>query len=273
MFECVINISEGRDQQVLERLSLAAGASLRDRHADTFHNRSVFTMINGAPELLGDVRHLVEAALHSIDLEHHDGVHPRLGVVDVVPFVALAPDHASSAVRMRDAFAQWVAESHHLPVFLYGPLAQGERSLPYVRSHAFKGLAPDFGPPVGDVHQGAVVVGARDILVAWNLWLSHVSLDRAQFIAKMVRRPGVRTLGLQVGDQVQVSCNLFDLSLVTPSQVYDQVAANLPSPGVIERAELVGLVPRSLLQREDPERWRQLGLSDDATIESRLEGY
>ena len=270
MLECVVNISEGRDLTRVQRLSVAAGASLRDRHSDAFHNRSVFTLINPAAELLRDVRNLIDAALRLLDLEHHEGVHPRLGVVDVVPFVALAPDNIASAVRLRDLTAEWIATAHQVPVFLYGPLRGGERTLPYVRANAFTALAPDFGPVHADTHRGAVVVGARDILVAWNLWLTGVSIEKARLLAQLVRRPGVRALGLQVGEAVQVSCNLVDLSLATPSQVYDLVATHLEPEGVIERAELVGLVPRSVLETEDPARWAQLGLSEDATIESRL---
>jgi len=270
VLECVVNISEGRDLERLRRLDQAAGESLRDRHSDVFHNRSVFTLINPAAELLRDVRHLINAALALLDLEHHAGVHPRLGVVDVVPFVALAPDNIASAVRLRDLTAHWIASAHDVPVFLYGPLAGGDRTLPYVRAHAFSTLAPDLGPADADAHRGAVVVGARDLLVAWNLWLSGVSIEKARLLARLVRRPGVRALGLQVGESVQVSCNLVDLDLATPSQVYDLVASALDPGGVIERAELVGLVPRSVLEAEDPARWHQLGLSEGATIESRL---
>jgi glutamate formiminotransferase len=270
VFECVINISEGREASLLEQFSRAAGPSLRDRHSDVFHNRSVFTLINTPTRLLSDVRGLIESALSSLDFARHQGVHPRLGVVDVVPFVALSPDVMATAIQLRDVTAQWIATTHNVPVFLYGPLLEGERTLPYVRAHAFKGLAPDWGPSRSDVHLGAVVVGARDILVAWNLWLKNVTLERAKLLAKLVRQPGVRALGLQVGNDVQVSCNLVDLALATPSQIYDQVASQLDSRGVIERAELVGLIPRSLLKREDPRRWAQLGLGDDATIESRI---
>ncbi len=269
MLECVVNISEGRDRAVLERLSLSAGISLRDRHSDVFHNRSVFTLINTAAELLRDVRNLINVAVGVLDLEHHEGVHPRLGVVDVVPFVALWPDLPAAAIQLRDLTAEWIATTHEVPVFLYGPLPAGDRTLPYVRANAFKSLHPDFGPPRPDPRLGAVVVGARDVLIAWNLWLKDVSLERAKLLAQLVRRPGVRALGLQVGDEVQVSCNLFDTSVATPSQVYDLVASHV-TEGVIDHAELVGLIPRSVLDAEDPTRWAQLGLSEDATIESRL---
>ena len=271
VFECVINISEGRDHAVLQRLSGSAGDSLRDHHSDTFHNRSVFTLINTTNELMGDVKRLIDSAFDLLDLEKHEGVHPRLGVVDVVPFVPLAPDRLDAAARLRDECAQWIAASHDVPVFLYGPLASLERTLPYVRAHAFGDLAPDFGPSEANAHQGAVAAGARDILVAWNIWLRGVSLAQAASLAKMVRGPGVRALGLQVGELVQVSCNLVDVALATPSMVFDLVAGHLEH-GVIERVELVGLIPRSLLRAEDPTRWGELGLREDATIESRTPG-
>ncbi len=270
MFECVINLSEGRNGELLQEFSRAAGTSQRDWHSDVFHNRSVFTLINGAPELLLDVHALISSAMTSLDLARHEGVHPRLGVVDLVPFVALSPDDIEGARVLRDDTARWIASSFGVPVFLYGPLAKGERTLPFVRAHAFKELSPDLGPSIADARRGAVVVGAREILVAWNLWLENVSLERAKALAKTVRRPGVRALGLQVGDAVQVSCNLVDISVATPSQIYDHVASRLEPPGVIARAELVGLIPRELLEREDPQRWSQLGLSSDVTIESRI---
>ncbi len=272
MFECVINVSEGRDLDVLERFSRAAGSSLRDVHHDPFHHRSVFTLINSGPELIDDVHALVAAVVSSLDLARHVGVHPRLGVLDVVPFVALPPETDAAARELRDVTARWIASTYEIPVFLYGLLEDGERTLPYVRAHAFKDLAPDVGPARPDAHRGAVVVGARPLLVAWNLWLRDVPLDQARDMARRLRRPGVRALGLRVGDLVQVSCNLVDVSLARPSEVYDEVAAMLTAPGVIDHAELVGLVPRALLQREDPHRWAELGLSEEATIESRVAG-
>jgi len=271
VLECVINISEGRDEDRLARLARAAGASLRDVHRDPFHHRSVFTLINPATELERDVHGLLDAALELLDIAAHQGVHPRLGVVDVVPFVALAPESISAAIDLRDRTARWIALAHEMPVFLYGPLPEGERTLPHVRAHAFKDLSPDFGPAEPDARAGAAVVGAREILVAWNLWLTGVDIDEARLLAKLVRRPGVRALGLPVGDAVQVSCNLYDLDLATPSMVYDLVASQLEGGGAIQRAELVGLAPRSLLAREERSRWAALGLSEGATIESRLE--
>jgi glutamate formiminotransferase len=270
VFECVINLSEGRDAPLLAELGVSAGSSLRDLHADAFHNRSVFTLINHAPQLTRDVRALLGGAFASLNLVHHEGVHPRFGVVDVVPFVALEPEVPNEAVALRDETAQWIADSFDVPVFLYGPVDGAVRTLPEVRKHAFRTLKPDRGPETASATIGASAVGARGLLVAWNLWLRGVTLREAQVIARAVRRIEVRALAFQVGDQVQVSCNLVAPLVVGPSVLFDQVTSLLPARGSIERAELVGLAPKALLEMEDRTRWSQLDLSEQRTIESRL---
>jgi glutamate formiminotransferase len=270
LFECVLNLSEGLRLDVLDRLSAAAGSSLRDRHTDPLHNRSVFTLINDADELLRDVRGLITLALDLLDLEGHVGVHPRFGVVDVVPFVALSPSAFRDAQRLRDETATWLSVNFHVPVFLYGPLDDGsERSLPEVRRGAFRTLEPDLGPRDPDPHRGASALGARPILVAWNVCLSGVELDDAKRVAMAIRRPEVRALAFLVGDVVQISCNLIAPTTVGPAEVYDDVTTRL-TKGVVERCELVGLVPEVVVRAQDPARWAQLGLSLGATIESRL---
>lgn len=265
MFECVINVSEGKNEHVLERLKKAAGVSLRDLHSDEFHNRSVFTLIQYEKILLGDARSLIEASLTLLDLAGHEGVHPRFGVVDVVPFVALVPSQFQEATRMRDEVAHWMGETLHVPVFLYGL----ERTLPDVRRGAFRDLAPDFGPATSSARSGACALGVRNPLVAWNLWLEGVTLFEARAIARALRSESVRALGLLVGNAVQVSCNLVDLEKTRPSLVYDQVLGMLPGDARIDHAELVGLCPAKTLLLEDASRWVQLGLSPDTTIEAR----
>jgi glutamate formiminotransferase / 5-formyltetrahydrofolate cyclo-ligase len=270
VFECVINISEGRNLDLLDELHVRAGGSLRDLHADASHNRSVFTLINDAETLFGDVRSLITGAFHSLDLRTHEGVHPRFGVVDVVPFVALDPESPSRALDLRDSTAQWISEEFNVPVFLYGPIDEIVRTLPEVRKHAFTDLEPDSGPTDASPTLGAVAVGARPVLVAWNIWLSGVSRDETRALAKAVRRPEVRSLAFRAGDQTQVSCNLIDPLVVGPSLVYDEVAQRLPLKGEIAGCELVGLVPRAVLDAVERGRWEQLGLSANQTIESRL---
>ena len=270
MFECVVNVSEGRRLDVLDALSYAAGPSLRDRHADATHNRSVFTLIHDREELRRGVVSLIVSAMDRLDLRQHEGVHPRFGVVDVVPFVALEKSRMGEACALRDEIAAWMSHSFDVPVFLYGELRDGSfRTLPEVRRGAFRTLAPDMGPSVPHALHGASALGARGVLVAWNLWVSRISLEEGREIAKSIRQPEVRALAFQIGDFVQISCNLIDPTCVGPSFVYDRVLG-LVKDGVIDHAELVGLIPEASLRAEDPKRWDQLGLSLDRTIEARL---
>jgi glutamate formiminotransferase len=270
VIECVINISEGRNLELLDTLGVTSGPSLRDLHTDEHHNRSVFTLINDSEPLAQDVRALIRAAFEVLDLRRHEGVHPRFGVVDVVPFVALDPVESTRAVELRDETAQWISESFDVPTFLYGPVQGSVRSLPEVRRRAFDALSPDFGPSSAPAKFGAAAVGERPILVAWNIWLGGVSRDETRALAKAVRRQEVRSLAFRAGDFTQVSCNLIDPMSVGPSVVFDEVAALLPEGGEIVRCELVGLLPRSVLDAQERGRWTQLGLSEDQTIESRM---
>ena len=259
MLECVVNVSEGRDTALLDALSAAAGAGLLDRHEDPDHHRSVFTLLGQqAP------RQLARRAVALLDLGRHAGVHPRLGVVDVVPFVPLGETALPDAVAARDAFAAWAAAELGLPCFHYGP----ERTLPEVRRRAFVDLAPDAGPPAPHPTAGACCVGARPALVAYNVWLAQPNLALAQAVAAAVRSPAVRALGLACGQRVQVSMNLIDPLGTGPEQAFDAVAALAPVAG----AELVGLLPAAVLERVPPDRFTELGLSSDRTIEARVAG-
>ncbi len=271
MFECVINISEGRDAEKLAAFADLSGESLRDVHSDPDHHRSVFTLINRADDLTRDVRALISSAVARLNLGEHAGVHPRLGVVDVVPFVALADDQINVALQLRDDTARWMGEELLVPTFLYGPLADGSvRTLPQVRREAFHELAPDYGPARAHPSAGISAVGQRGQLVAWNIWLEGATLADAQRIARAIRSRAVRALGLNVGNYVQVSCNLIDVRETRPSEVYDAVNELLSDTARIVRCELVGLAPRSLLEHEDPARWAQLDLSARYSVEATL---
>ncbi len=187
-----------------------------------------------------------------------------------MPFVGLTPPERADAPRLRDETAAWMAHTFDLPTFLYGRLANGTtRSLPEVRREAFRTLTPDFGPATANERLGASAVGERGVLVAWNLWLREVILDDAKAIASAIRRPEVRALAFAIDDFVQISCNLIAPFDVTPSVVYDDVRARLPS-GEIHHCEVVGLIPTALLEREDPSRWEQLDLDPSRTIEARI---
>lgn len=273
MLECVVNVSEGADAAVLDSLAEAAGHCLLDRHADVDHNRSVFTLAGADVEAA--VRRLSELALSLLDLRRHRGVHPRMGVIDVVPFVPLATDGApagdgadlSEALAARRAFADWAAKSLDLPCFLYGP----ERSLPEVRRRAFVDLGPDSGPPRPHPSAGACAVGARPALVAYNLWLDSADVSVARAVAAEVRGEMLRTLGLAVAGVVQVSCNLVTPYRLGPAQVYEAVAAAAARQGAtVTRAELVGLAPAAVVAAVPTGQWSRLGLGPDRTVEARL---
>jgi glutamate formiminotransferase len=272
VLECVVNISEGRRPDVIASLSGACQDGLLDVHSDGGHNRSVFTL--GGPEVEVAARDLTRAAVATLDLRAHRGVHPRIGVVDVVPCVPLeppggaAPGHPlDEAVAARDRFASWAASELGLPCFLYGP----GRSLPEVRRGAFGSLPPDVGPATPHPTAGACAVGARPVLVAYNVWLATTDVDVARAIAAGVRGPAVRALGLDPGGRVQVSCNLIDPAAFGPADLFDAVSALAAAAGTaVTGAELVGLVPAAVLGAIPPVRWPLLDLGPDRTIEARL---
>jgi glutamate formiminotransferase len=268
VLECVVNVSEGQRREIVEALAAAAGSALLDVHSDGYHNRSVLTVAGPREPVMDSVRALANEAVARLDLRTHLGVHPRIGVLDVVPWVALRgwPLHGgpvAEAVSARDAFAVWAGEALKLPCFLYGP----ERSLPELRREAWKALAPATGPPFPHPTAGAAALGARPVLVAYNLWLAEPDLEQARRVAASLRGPAVRALAMPVGSSVQVSCNLIAPEAVSPADVFDAVATQTG----VDRAELVGLVPARVLVAIPEHRWPELDLDRSRTIEARLE--
>jgi glutamate formiminotransferase len=284
--ECVVNISEGRRISVIDE-AVAAGADMvLDVHSDAVHNRTVLTL--GGP--LGPVEaaagRVVGVAVTRIDLRRHEGVHPRFGAADVVPFVAPGSQWdrppPNAVVAARDRLAQWAGADLDVPCFLYGP----ERSLPDVRRNAFRSLRPDTGPEEPHPTAGACAVGARPVLVAYNLWITGggtpggdaevVVLPVARALAAELRGADVRALGLAIAGGAQVSVNITGPAAVPLTRIYDTVAAGAEARGCsVERAELVGLVPAAVLHRAPRHRWAELDLAEDRTIESRMaaKGY
>ncbi len=279
--ECVINISEGRDPAVIAGVAGAGGGLLRDVHSDAEHHRSVLTLVGHLPDVEAAARQVAAAAVAGIDLTDHQGVHPRLGAVDVVPFVPLTrPDGSTTpwedVLAARDSFARWLGDSLGVPCFLYGP----GRTLPEVRRGAFTTLAPDCGPPDPHPTAGACAVGARDVLIAYNVWIEGTTdpgrptdsaVRAAREIAAELRRPGLRTLGLAVEGGAQVSCNVVDVDQVTLVDVYDAVARGAQARGChVAKGELVGLLPGRALAAVPDRRRAELGLRPEDTIEFRL---
>ncbi len=261
---------------IVDDIAAAAGPRLLDLHRDVDHHRSVLTLAGADDDVGAAVRAVAVRAVARIDLRHHRGAHPRLGAIDVVPFVPLGPDGTvvdepdlTPALAARDEFARWAGDELRIPCFCYGP----ERTLPEVRRHAFGDLAPDTGPAAPHPTAGACAVGARPALVAYNLWLRVPDLALARRVAAALRGPDVRALGLELSGAVQVSCNLIRPGAVGPAQVFDEVArlvAEADPRNGVARAELVGLAPQAVVDSVEPARLAELGLDPGDTVEARL---
>jgi glutamate formiminotransferase len=278
MLECVVNISEGRREDLLEDLAAVCGPSLLDLHADPDHHRSVFTLAGPRKhdaELAA--RELSRAAAAEVDLKAHDGVHPRLGVIDVVPFVSLDEDRVA-AVHAAQSFARWIAEELSVPAFLYDDADPLRRSLPELRRDAFALREPDVDAPKPNVRLGAVAVGARPPLVAINCELDRDDPLLTKEIARALREsegglPGVRALGLwcKSRDVPQVSMNLVDLPVTSVEAACTEVRRRAEEADAqVTRVELVGLLPAAELERCSDEFLAWSGLGPDDTVEARL---
>lgn len=247
-------------------------------HADGDHHRAVFTLAGPGPrDAETSACALARAAAARVDLTDHVGVHPRMGVIDVVPFVALDEEHEVAADAAL-AFAAWAVEELALPVFFYDDADPKRRSLPELRADAFVKRPPDAGPVRPHPTLGAVAVGARPPLVAVNCWLDTNDMIVARGIAHRVREvdgglPGVRALGLMMDTAgvAQVSMNLVDLPVTGVEAACSAVRdAAGRDDFEVTRVEIVGLMPAFELARCSEEFREWAGLSDDVTIEARL---
>ena len=298
ILECVPNVSEGRSRETVAALGRAItqvlGVRLASVHIDPDHHRSVFTFL-GAPEAVqAAALALARAVFAQVDMRAHEGIHPRLGALDVLPFVPLRGLGMAEATTVARTVAARLAEDHQLPVYLYGAAATapGRRSLLAVRAGQYEGLPtrladpswrPDYGPARFDPRLGAVLVGARDVLVAYNVWLEGDDLATARAIARAVREsagglPALQALGARLARRgiVQVAMNLLDYRVTSLPQAFDAVRAEAARRGIgVRRGELVGLAPRAAFAGRSPE---SIGLVDftasvylDGHIEAALE--
>jgi len=267
VIECVPNLSEGTDRAAIEGIAdavAASGCHMLDLHIDADHNRSVVTFVGDEDSLYGGAIALAREAAARIDLREHRGVHPRMGAVDVIPFVPLSNSTMSASIRLARKVGRTIGEDLGIPVFLYEAAATCElrRNLATIRKGGFEGLGeklardewiPDFGPRAPHRTAGAVAVGARDFLVAFNVVLATGELSVARRIAASIRAAdgglaGVKALGLPLAGRglVQVSMNLTDIEATDVPRAYARVEREAASAGVsIVESEIVGLVPRA----------------------------
>ena len=293
VIECVPNISEGRRLDVVARIADAlrttAGVQVLDVQSDATHNRSVLTLAGDRGALKDAIVRLYDESLRAIDLRTHHGEHPRLGAVDVCPFIPIESVSMEACVELARESGAEVARRFGLPVYLYEEAATvpARRNLEDIRRGEFEGLAakmqqpewaPDFGPAAPHPSAGATVMGARMPLIAYNINLATDRLDVAKKIAAAIRMSSggfrfVKAMGIPLEDRgiVQVSMNLTNFEKTPIFRVFETVKREAARYGVtVLESEIVGLVPAAALTQA-AEYYLQLeGFKHDQVLETRL---
>jgi glutamate formiminotransferase len=287
--ESVPNVSEGRDETGLERLRAAFStpARLLDVHSDWDHHRSVFTLVGTGEQLVATLFAGIAAAAELIDLRQHEGAHPRIGAADVVPFVPLEPDDEPAAREAAVALADRVGSELELPVFFYGRLTEDGREPAFFRRGGpaelqrrvdAGELQADRGPDRLHPTAGAVLVGVRRPLIAFNVNLRSDDIEAAREIARLVRErdggfPGVRALGLDLprAGLVQVSMNVTDWQAASLHVIVARITAEAAARGIeVAGSELVGLMPAGPAVEAAGALLRIEGLEPSRVLELRL---
>jgi len=289
----VPNFSEGRDTQKIEAIASAVrripGAKVLDLSSDRDHNRSVLTFVGDAEAAARGALALIEAAVGGIDLTRHSGEHPRIGAVDVVPFIPIRNSTPAECVEIARRVGREAGERFRLPVYLYEDAAPSEerRNLSNIRKGEFEGLGekmkqpgwkPDFGPSEPHPTAGAVVVGARMPLIAYNINLGTADLSVAETIARAIRHIGggfryCKAMGVELKDrgQVQVSINMTDYKKTPLHRVFECVKSEAARYGVnVVGSEIVGLTPAEALYMTAEFYLRIERFSPDLVLENKL---
>jgi len=297
LIECVPNFSDGRRQAVLDEITTAIreteGVWLLDASRDESHNRSVVTFAGGPAPVVRAATVAVGRALELIDMEHQTGAHPRIGAVDVIPFVPLGLTHMDDAVDLARRFGEQLARTFELPVYLYGEAAlrPERRRLANVRRGQYEGLKeeiatnpdrrPDFGPARMHPRGGAVAVGARKPLIAFNINLATTDVAIARQIAVRVREssggmPAIQAMGVLLENPgqpayAQVSMNLTDWQRTGIPAVVAEVRRLAREAGTdIDHCELIGLAPTGALLEVTADILGLRGFDENQALELRL---
>ncbi len=290
LIACALNFSQGKDKSVIEKIVAAAqDVRVLDVASDPDHNRTVLTFL-GEPGAVGRAALAISAkAVELIDLRRHRGGHPRMGAVDVIPFVPIRGVSMEECVSLAQEVGRRIGAEMAVPVYLYEAAATvpQRRDLAQVRRGEFEGLAqkmqdpawrPDYGPALPHPTAGAVAVGARPYLVAFNVNLGTDRVETAKEIARSIRErdgglPHVKALGIKLAerDLVQVSINLVDPYSTPLWQVFEAVKVQAARLGVsVVSSEIVGLVPLGVLA-ESARHYLQLeGFQPDQILETHL---
>ena len=294
LLECVPNFSEGRRREVCDEIVAAVrgvpGARFLSMELDPDHNRSVLTFVGSPDAVAGAALAAARVAVARIDLTRHEGRHPRMGAVDVIPFIPIRDVTMETAVETARRVGSKIGEELRVPVFLYESAAtRPDRvNLAEIRKPQFEGLrdligkdparVPDFGPAAIHPTAGCVAVGARRPLIAYNIDLETAEEKVAKRIAKKIRerdggRPGIKALGLFIADRgcAQVSINVCDFTRTSLATVFDSVTREAAAADVqVRSSEVVGLCPQAALPEDYVNRLKLTGFRPDQIIENRL---
>ncbi len=295
MIECVPNFSEGRNPLVVQEIERAiasvSGSLVLHRTSDEDHNRSVITFAGNADDVVESAVRATGKAAELIDLNHHRGVHPRVGALDVLPFVPLGQVTLEECAALAHRAGRRIWNELGIPVYFYEAAAMrpDRIKLEHIRRGQFEGLReavlsdeskrPDVGGPELHATAGAVIVGARKVLIAFNINLRTTNLEIAQSIARRIRAssgglPGVKALGLPLlsRDLVQVSMNITDFHLAPLHVVYMEVARLATSYDIeIEESEVIGLMPGEALEAAAAGFLKLSAFDSQRVIENRIE--
>jgi glutamate formiminotransferase len=295
IIECVPNFSEGRDSKKIEAIARVfkshPAVRLADYSADADHNRSVFTFMGKPGDVLEAALAASSKALEMIDMREQSGVHPRLGAVDVVPFIPLRGAKMKDAVDAAHIFGKLLYERFAVPVYFYGFAARNGQcvELPDVRRGGYERLAdkitcaegtPDVGESKFNERSGAAAVGARDLLVAYNINLDCDNLNLARHIASRIREKHgglrhVRAIGVILKSRTlaQVSMNLTNCKETPLKTVFDEVKTMAAEGGVeVLESELIGLMPKCALAGTTPQCLKLKDFNDQRLLETHIKG-
>ena len=294
LVECVPNISEGRDQSVISQLltdlERIPKVAVLDVHIDPDHHRSVFTIVGEPEAMVGALFGLVQQAQQLIDIGQHHGEHPRIGVVDVAPWIPIQGTTMEDCARCANELGDRIGQQLEIPVFLYEEAAsvRSRAKLEMIRRGGLAALEqrmktehiwkPDYGPPTIHSTAGAIAVGARFFLLAFNIVLQSDDLAVANIISKTIRTSSgglsaLKAIGVPLISRqlVQVSMNLTDYRVTSLRQVFEAVSREVRRYDVeILESEIVGLIPRSAWDEQLCQDLKLRPIQSDPIIESRL---
>lgn len=294
--ECVPNFSEGRDPQVIQEIADAIravpGILLLGQEQDEDHHRAVITFVGSPDSVVEAAVRAAQAAKQRIDLRRHSGVHPRIGALDVLPFIPVQNVTLADCAALAERAAAQIWERCGIPCYLYEAAARREdrRNLAEIRKGGFEALLrelpsmlerrPDVGGPLLHPSAGAVAVGARKFLIAWNVLLRTRDLAATREIASLVRQssggfPFVKALGLPLASRgiTQVSMNLLDFEETPMQPVFDVIRQEAAKRGIeVIGSELIGFLPRKALEANVRNSLQFLNLSPERVLENRIEG-